>query len=463
MSRKSKTLIIILASLVLLGGGYFAATTWGKKKSSSDYSSYVPPAKLGNLETSGLVKIEISGAAIEKINDYWELTYLEDGIPPGGIELDQNSIMYMTYSLATIWTESVVDEEPEDLSAYGLTNPSSRALVSDSDGKNAVYLLGDITPTRAGYYFMEEGDPKVYSVPNYVAEYMNNFLDGIRKRSLFSDFDYSMITGLWIESEEALIEITPRDDSLQSVFIAPFSAFVIGSPYKFIRGADSEAINKLTTPLKNLEISDFIDDAPSSLVPYGLDKPVRVFLQTQMGSLDLLIGNESAGKRFAKLAGAPGVFTLNGVENLINVKPFSLIDKFALIINIDLVERLTVSGGEKELVADLRGTGDDVIFTLNGRVTDTKSFRGFYQAAIGLLVDAEIPPGANQALNPRETGSITIEYQVNTPPGERASITLIPYNRDFYALWQEGTAEFLISRNQVRKIYDVADTMEYAE
>jgi len=463
MSRKSKTLIIILAALVLLGGGYFAATMWGKKKSASEYSAYEPPPKLGNMATPELARMEFPGATIEKINDIWELIYLEGGIPPGGIELDQNSIMYMTYSLSTIWTEGVVDEAPEDLSAYGLANPSVRARVSDTAGQSAVYLLGDIKPTRNGYYFMEEGDPKVYSVPIYLAEYMNNFMDSIRNRTLFGDFDYSILTGLRIESEETLIEIIPRDDSLLSVFIAPFSAFVIRSPYKYMRGTDSEALGKLTAPFKNLAISDFVDDAPLSLVPYGLDKPVRVFLQTEMGSLDLLIGNEIAGKRFAKLVDAPGVFTVIGMEGFIDVKPFGLLDKFALIINIDLVDRLTVSGGEKELAADLRGSGDDVVFTLNGRVTETKSFRSFYQAAIGLLVDAEIPAGAGQALNPVGAGNITIEYHINTPPGARAAITLIPFNRDFYALWQEGTTEFLISRNQVRKIYETADTVDYAE
>ncbi|MCL2473074.1 MAG: hypothetical protein FWF26_05280, partial [Treponema sp.] len=136
-------------------------------------------------------------------------------------------------------------------------------------------------------------------------------------------------------------------------------------------------------------------------------------------------------------------------------------DRFALLVNIDWVDRLTISGGEQNLAADLRGSGDEAVFSLNGKKTVTSSFRNFYQTVIGLLIDTEIPAG--QRPDPKAAGTITIEYQLNTPPDSRASITLIPYNRDFYALWQEGTAEFLISRNQVRKIYDVADTMEYAE
>jgi hypothetical protein len=41
-------------------------------------------------------------------------------------------------------------------------------------------------------------------------------------------------------------------------------------------------------------------------------------------------------------------------------------------------------------------------------------------------------------------------------------LSLIPYNRDFYILNIDGITEFLISRAQVRKIFDAADSMEYA-
>jgi hypothetical protein len=43
------------------------------------------------------------------------------------------------------------------------------------------------------------------------------------------------------------------------------------------------------------------------------------------------------------------------------------------------------------------------------------------------------------------------------------AISLIPYNRDFYILDMNGTTEFLISRAQVQRIFDSADSMEYAE
>ena len=197
------------------------------------------------------------------------------------------------------------------------------------------------------------------------------------------------------------------------------------------------------------------------------DKPARFFIETAGASLDLLVGNQIDGNRYAKLAAAPGVFTVSGLEPIINIKPFTLVDKFAFLIDIDSVARLSISGGERPLSADFQGEGDEAVYFLDGKKAETRSFKDFYQTVIGLLADAEYPqtPGQNSAQSPAEIGELNegyrIEYRLNTPPGERMSITLTPYNRDFYALNQDGATEFLISRSQVRNIFDAAEKVVF--
>jgi len=459
MSKKTITLISVLGVLLLLGGAYYWSIAWKSKKTNSAPSEYKPNPSLGNLESSKIVKIELNGLVLEKNNDAWELVSFEGRTQPVGIELDQWRIQSMTYYLASVWTEKVVDEEPSDIAQYGLDMPSHRAFVTDSAGEKAEYILGDMTPSRQSYYVMEAGDPKVYSVSSYAAEYMLFTLDNIRQRFLFPAFDLSLLTQFRLESRLTKIDISVKPQSLRPDLTSMFSTHLVTSPYIRPRGADGEALNKLLAPFMDLSIADFVDDAPSSLKPYGLDDPVRIFLKTEEESLDLLIGKEIDGKHYAKLAGAPGVFTLNDMGSVINAKPFTLIDKFAFIVNIDWVDHLSVNGGEKNLSVDFQGEGDDRVYFLNGRKTDTSSFKTFYQAVIGLLVDAEYPGPARQS----DSGELAIEYQLNNPPGARESFTLIPYNRDFYALRQNGVTEFLISRNQVRRIYETADAMVYDE
>jgi hypothetical protein len=464
MSKKTNTLIIALGVLVLLGAVYYWSTARNRRKADSafsSYSSYEPSPSLGNLKGSELVKIEVNSLTLEKINGTWKLVSLEGGKAPGGIELDQSRIQYMSYSLASIWVDQVIDESPSDVSQYGLDEPSYRASITDSAGQKVEYLLGNMTPSRTFYYVMEAGDPKVYSISPYTAEYMQFTLDSIRQRSLFPPFEASEVTQLRVESSRFKpieISIKPKTPILD--FTGLYSTHFITSPYTHTRGVDSEAFDNWLAQFQYLEIADFVDDSPSSLKPYGLDDPVRVFLRTEEESLDLLIGgNESGGKRYAKLADSPIVFTLYGMESIVNVKPFALINKFALLMFIDTVDHLSISGGEKNLSADFKGTGDDAIYYLNGRKTEMSSFKTFYQAAIGLLVDSEYPGPARQ--QSEDSGEITIEFRLNNPPGERATITLIPYNRDFYAIKQDGATEFLISRNQVRRIYETADAVIY--
>ena len=462
MSKKTKTIIAVLGAVLLLGGGYYWSLN-RKTGNAASYQPYTPPTTLGNLLASDIVKIEAPGITLEKNGEVWELGYFEGEIPPAGIELDQQRILSMTYSLANVWTELLVDDAPEDISIYGLDYPSSRLAVTDSSGRKAEYILGNLTPSMNSYYIMQEGDPAVYSVASYVGGYMQLDLDSLRQRYIIPYIEPEELEYFVIETPAHRIEVRQRPESLPFYLASSYSSYILTSPYQLHRGVNGEALSNLMTALAGLSVVDFVDDNPSSLSPYGLDNAVRVFFQGESESLDLLIGNEINGMRYAKFPHASGVFTVYGAENLVNASPFSLTDKFALLVNIQVVDRITVSGSGRNLYAEVDDKGEDSVFSLNGRRAEDKSFRQFYQAVIGLLMDAEYraSPGLTLDLNSDE--NITIEYQLNNPPGERVSITLLPYNRDFYVLRQEGTMEFLIARNQVRRIYETADSLVYQE
>ena len=451
MSRRTKILIIILGILLILGSGYYGLAKLKTKKAGTELSGFPPPVRIGKLEALEIVKIETSGITLEKNDGIWELVFPEGRIPSGEIELDQYRAQLMVFSLASVWVQNIVEEEPQELSVYGLDNSLFRTTLTDAAGRKAEYILGDITPSRDSYYIMEEGDPRVYTVSANTAALMSSTLDSIRQRNLFPNFELPGLALLRLETAETKVEIRVKAGIL--LYIIPFSNYALTSPYFIPRGVRREELNNLIEPLSNLTIIDYIDDAPASLIPYGLDKPARIFLLTEEGSLDLLIGDRIDGKRYAKLADAPNVFTLSGMEGFVNVKPFSLIDKFLFPVIIDDVDRLTINGEGKLLTADIRGIGDDAVFFLNGEKAEDMSFRQFYEAVIGLRMDTEYTGPALQS----EDGEITIEFQLNKPLGGRASVAFIPYNRDFYAVWQNGNAEFLISRSQIRRIYGAAD------
>jgi hypothetical protein len=462
MTKKIKTLIASAAVLILLGGGYYGSIMYNKKKLESFAGDVTPPPKLGNLDGSKLARIDLPNLSLEKNGENWELVSLKDIPLSAEIELDQNVINGYSYALANVFAESVVEESPADISPYGLEHSSARITLSDFSGENAVYIVGDMTPSRSAYYVMQEGDPQVYAVSSSVINSLMFDLGSIRVKTLFPTFELSDLLKLRLESPETKLEIMAISDSLPVYMGMISSPYIVTSPYILQRAVNPEVFEQCIAPLNGLSIKIFVDDDPDSLVPYGLDKPVRLYVETTKGTVNLLIGNPLNGMHYAKTKDAPGVFMLEGLAPLIKASPFSFIDKFALIINIENVDTITITGGKTTLSAELQGTGDEAVFFLNGKKANTKSFRTWYGTVVSLLADAEYPgPARNPALDSSE--EITISYELNNPSGAKTAITLIPYDRDYYTLLQEGTMEFLISRNQVRTIFETADTMIFEE
>ena len=456
MTRKNKTMIIALGVLVLLGAGYYGTTIQSRNRAAALAEELPPPTPtLGNLDSSEVVKLEVSGMVLQRQDDMWELVSLDGGAPPEGVELDQGMLRNIVFVLATVWAERIAEEYPEDLAEFGLDPPVSRAVVTDSHGNTAVYLVGDETPFRNSYFVMAEGNPNVFVVNAFSADRLRFTLDDIRNRFLFPpQLPLHALTRMRIESPGAVIDMSLMPESRPLHLVSTFSRFIMTSPYNLPRGVDNEAIEALLAPFNNRRIGEFVNDSPLSLAPYGLENPVARFrLEFGVTYIDLLIGNRSGPDRYAKLADAPGVFTVSGLDPVVNITPFALVDRFALLVGINEVDRLSISGGERPLNANFQGEGPDMIFHLNGRRTEEQSSRNWFQSVIALRVDAEIPAGGG--FNPASPENITVEYHFRN--GERASLTLIPFNRDFYALSQEGTTEFLIARSQVRRIFQTAD------
>jgi hypothetical protein len=467
---KTKTKIITGGVLLaVLIGGYFGAKEYRMAKFRKLTSSY-ESIDLVKLESDKVVEIDapVAGFTLRKKDDLWEV------VQKPGIKLDQEEIKSLTWSLSNMRADRVIDEEPKDLSAYGLDKPKTRIIVKSEDGKTAEYIGGNLAPTKRSYYAMVQGDPKVYAVPSYPGERLYLTLSDVRIKAL-PTFEFEDVRHAIFRDGNTRIEIEAKED--QDELVSSFSQYVITSPYKVRRGVDPERFGGALQALKDLKIRDFIDDAPASLAPYGLDKPRHtVFVQGKSSSLHLHLGNraERPDRIYAKLDSGPEVFTVDDFRGAVLGRPFDFIDKFALIINIDKVDSFTVRAGgktykgeitrEKTTVTEKDKDGKETsreetkdTYFFNGRRAEEKSFKNFYQTCIGLMADAENPsPAAKPAAS-----ELTIEYKFNAPAGAAATVSFAPYNRDFYALYREGVTEFLVSRMQTAKILEAAEKMEF--
>lgn len=486
MSRQ-KNLIIAGVALVILIAGYFGATAYRKAQIDKQAEQY-KSLYMTEIDTKKVTRIELplKNVVLERKGETWT-----SPAEASGVQLDQEEIKSILWSLCNMRYERVADENPKDLAPFGLSEPRARVVITLDDGSKVELLGGDKTPTGNGYYGMKGGEPKVYILPSYPGERLYVSLTDFRNRKL-PTFNPEEVERLTLIHGNTRISIEPKPGS--GIQESSFTTHILTSPYKLPRGVDTQAFNKLITALGKLQIKDFVSDKPASLTPYGLDKPeyeiavkakVKEKVTEKEGdkevekeiqkdvSLHLLIGKEAAktgpewekNRVFAKLKDSPTVFLLEDIRSDISVKPFDLIDKFAFIINIDKVDKLQIDylgarhtgeiKREKVTVTEKDKDGKETkkeetkeTFLFDGKEVKAEKFKDLYQNCIGLTIEAELPPGG------KATGraEVTLEYYLNDPAGKMQRIQYLPFNRDFYALSREGVVEFLVSKRQLEKI-----------
>ena len=131
-----------------------------------------------------------------------------------------------------------------------------------------------------------------------------------------------------------------------------------------------------------------------------------------------------------------------------DLKPFDLADHFVRLVNIDLVDSLTVrAAGESWEASITRIDEETAEYFFQGERIDESPFKKMYQEVLYLLSEGEIPG----RFSPGEA-VVTVEYRGNAGT-TRADF--FEYNSDYFAVGIDGyTAEFLIGRYQVENLLD---------
>jgi hypothetical protein len=445
MSRNLKALLAAVGLVAVLIAAYFIAKSYKSAKFEERLAAVRPQEiQLSSLVSDTVVKIEAptTGIHLEKNGDVWE------AVPPDPYRLDQDEIRGMTWSLSNMRADRIIDEAPKDLKSYGLDPPLWHTIVTTSDGKQAEFFGGERTPSRSGYYAMTAGDPKVYQVPTYPGERLYLSKKDIRDKRLPEFESPAEVRRLVLEAGKSRIQIDLE---------AGGTGHALSAPYKTPVRVDPERFFALMEFFKGIRVTDFDEDNPASLAPYGLDKPAaKIFIQGEKEELSLLFGKSDGTRQFAKLIDNPGVFLIRDITPALKALAFDLVERRVANPSPDSVDSLIVQGGGKTFSAVINRRDGETVYSLNGREISEDGFRTFYEACAALSMDAEHPgrPAAPAAVE------ITVEYVLNAPRGEKISVRLAPYNKDFYALVREGAAEFLVSRQQVQKIFTAAEKAE---
>jgi uncharacterized protein DUF4340 len=215
--------------------------------------------------------------------------------------------------------------------------------------------VGAKSPTGAWLFAKESGKPAVVALSEIVARDLAKPVTELRDRTVLA-FDRKGVGQVDIQ---LLGQLSGETITVES---AEAGKWRVTKPR--VLSADPDVMADFLEKLDGAKAKDFVEDAPRSLAPYGLDRPATVTLwigkDKERASRSLLFGREDKEKKgvYVMRSGEPGVLLVG--EELWTAVPKSvgvLRDKVVLAYQYDKVSRVELAGPRGALTLERDGIG----------------------------------------------------------------------------------------------------------
>ena len=462
MTKRSVRIIIALAAVAAMVAVYFLVRGLPSQDEESPPGPVAERIRPIEVDQSEVVRVELQGRGSDLVLNRGEAGFEVEY--PYDVEFRTASIGRVSAAFSRLVANRIVSEDPESPAEFGFAPPQATATYTLADGTSNTIEIGNQTPNQNGYYFRVAGDPTVYVASDFYIEPFLLRVDDLRDRSL-PNIPLESITYFRLERRDApTIEISRRIEieTEEDPFVSQFAGLVMNQPYERTRGVASDRFQELLESLPQFSVDQFVAEEPADLSTYGLNPPVaELVMANDEDSIHYLIGEAGEmGGRYIKQPDESAVYTARGDFDFLDAAAFTLVDKFALIPNIQDVSAFRIEGPDTVYLGSIErepGAEEDddpeATYFLDGEQIPEDPFKNFYQVLIGVLFDAELREPVE--FEPE----VTISYEMTD--GTTRSIQLVPYDENFYAVFQDGLAEFLASRRQVQRVFDgAADLLE---
>jgi hypothetical protein len=196
-------------------------------------------------------------------------------------------------------------------------------------------------------------------------------------------------------------------------------------------------------------MSEVVEDNPSDLSKYGLDKPAKIeFTGTDGTQCTLLIGSENEdGARYIMKDGINSVMLSDSDFSFLDVSKIDIISSFTWIYNIDDVVKAEYNlDGEKHVLdIDSDSANKKFVVSLDGGEVSEDNARRLYQRSISIFIAGEIPEGTTWG-SPKYTITFTFRS------GGSRTMELCPINDRQYAVVFDSKAEFYVNVKDIENL-----------
>ncbi len=293
-----QTTAVLAAILIALGAFYYVyEVRLGPEREKTEGRK----GRVFTAEPADVTEVEIkrpdSVVKLKREGDGWQI------LEPVKARGDRGPIDETVTSVVTARMDREIESAPAALGDFGLDKPAAEVTLRLKDGKPLGLALGAKSPTGVWVYAREVGKPAVFVVGDSVLRDTTRPLADFRDKAVLA-FDQKDVTAL---------EIITRDDTI--------AVEQADGRWKLTRPralpADGDTLRDFLEKLRAARVKEFVAEAPRSLEPFGLDRPVKVSIHTgrdkDRATMTLLFGRADAGKK--------GVYAMRAGESAVVVIP----------------------------------------------------------------------------------------------------------------------------------------------
>lgn len=452
MKKKTANLVGAVVVLAVLSGAYAGVRFYAEKQEEKEQESEeTETVKLMSIGTDDMKSlgffIDNHEVTFEKDGDDWIKSDEKD------FPVNQDKLTEAAGTLYSVEADRAL-EDVEDLSEYGLDDPSNTITVTTEEEKTVLQVGEKNTSTGQYYIKMEGDDSTVYVVESSVVEpFMKNLYD-YAQGNTFPTIDSSTISKVSVSQGDSLYELEKDDES---------GTWDIKNETE-TDSADSAKASSLTSAFSSMSYGEFVNYDCENLSEYGLDKPyaeITVNYQEEEETdedsdssekeesepvmldkeLILQIGDEAGDSgRYVRVNDSKEIYTISNdtLDTFLGKTNEDFWNMTVNYLSVNNLETLDVTyKGESYTINVSRETSEDdedsenstttLSYQLNGEDIDSLDFTTFYNKLINMAGQKRLTDEFKEESEP-EMEVVFTDVDGNTKIEE-----YYPYDTNFYA------------------------------
>jgi len=391
-------------------------------------------------------------------------------------EYNTSKFRSMMFTLTSLTAVSFVEENPEDLSIYGLEDPQYQVELTFDDGRIINLYVGDNTPVDYYYYAYTDADNIVYTIGNYITTLITRTELEYRDINTFPQYTeediYTNITWIRTTNDEGVVTEVVLDEDFTIEGNKASSHYMMLSPV--VSSCNDDLVQeKLLDAAATLTYGDILCDITAEqFAEYGLDKPSRFEMKDTSGnSMDLVLGNSVNNYTYAVMGAQYDAFMNGEVDEVtiltyvsdafacVDVSFDTLVNRAIWIQDIHSIEAIVydMAGVKYEMLLseydDVTGSGVDVVRTvskLNGKDVSEDNTKRIYSRTLNLRQVGELDKNI-------ELGKAEYTITLKLRDGSSRLLEMIPLNDRQYACRVDGKAEFYVYKRNIQTLITALD------